>query len=368
MIRILQSVSNMNRGGIETMLMNYYRHIDRDKLQFDFLLNRPVVGDYEAEIKSLGGRIFMTPGYLSYTKYRDYIKTLSENYPEYKIIHAHNGEMMAYALKAAKDNGIPVRIAHAHNTKIDLNLKYLIKYFIKKTLPSLSTNIFGCSDKAGAFYFGNDWKQSDKVVVHNAIDSGEFAYNTDYRAELHKKYNLDGKFVIGHVGRFSRQKNHKYLIEIFKNIYQQNKNARLVLVGSGERLKYIKHKIHIYGLDNAVIMPGTRTDVHKWYSAMDVFVLPSLYEGLPVVGVEAQCSGLKCLFSDRITKEAKLTNNAEYLSIAKPAKFWADKILSLEGYTRQDCSKDIVDSGYDISSEAEKLQNMYIEMHKAAME
>lgn len=212
MIRILHSVSYMSRGGIETMLMNYYRNIDRTKVQFDFLCNAPNAGAYDDEIRDFGGRIFRTPGFnpLKRIAYKKYMRHLFDEYPEYRIVEAHNGPLGRYVMKAAKDADIPVRIYHAHGADLRFDLKWPIKYYCLKMLKYSMNEHFICSEKAGRFYMGD--KIIDEKRFHfipNAIDTDQFVYNQSVRQKLRSEYNLEDKLIVGHIGRFSPPKNHK---------------------------------------------------------------------------------------------------------------------------------------------------------------
>lgn len=364
MIRILHSVSNMDRAGIETMLMNYYRHMDRGLIQFDFLCNKPKIGDYEDEILSMGGRIFRTPGYKSYRKYMAYMTELFKNHPEYKIIEGHNGVLMVYALRGAQINKIPVRITHAHSTDIPLDSHTWLKKLLKPAVRLVANRYWACSEAAGRFYYTPElWEEKDHRIVHNAIDSEKFKFNPAERAALRQALGLEGKFVLGHVGRMVHQKNHQKLINVFAEIYRRNCDARLVLVGEGELEGRLREQTAAMGIDNAVIFAGPRDDVWRWYSMFDVFVMTSRFEGLPVVGVEAQATGLPCVFSKSITEEVKLTAPVKFLSIEADDDLWANEIEAFGNWDRRDSSSEIIRADYDISSEAKKLQEDYLKLY-----
>lgn len=366
MIRVLHSVSNMDRAGLETMLMNYYRHINRDFIQFDFLANKPKPGAYEDEVRELGGRIFLTPGFhpAKLLQYRKYMKKLFVEHPEIQIVHAHNGALAYYALREAQRNNIPHRIAHSHNSKINYDLKWPIKQYCRRHLKDAATDYWGCGELAVEFYFGKEIAEKKKyTLIRNAIEEDRFLYNVSVRNDMRKKYHLEDKFVIGHVGRFMYQKNHTFLIDIFKAVHKRNSNTLLLLIGEGELEEKIKEKISKLGLEDSVIFTGSIPNVNELYQAMDVFVLPSVYEGLPVVGIEAQASGLGTIFSDAVTSEVKITDMARFVSLQKSVDEWADIILEYaSGYERKNMQKEIVAAGYSIYTEAEKLQNRYLSM------
>lgn len=359
-IRILQCVSNMDRAGIETMLMNFYRNIDRNVIQFDFLCNKPKPGDYDEEIKKLGGKIYVTPGLnpLKWFKYQKYMKQLFKEHPEYKIIHCQNESMGFPALYAAKHANIPVRISHSHNTVTRLDFKWPIKILYKQLLKFEATDYFACGIDAGKYLFG---KKVD--VIHNAIDIEKFKYNESTRVKIKNRLDINDKFVIGHVGRFEPQKNHLFLIRMFYEYQKSNEKAILLLIGTGSLEKKVKKMVESLKIVEKVIFLGNIPNVNDYYNIMDVFVLPSLHEGLPVVGVEAQINGLPCIFSNKITSEVKIIPSSKFLNISKRSyKDWCEEINKYINKTRIDVSKFIISSGYSISEETKKLEQRYLKM------
>ena len=367
MLRVLHSVSNMARAGIETMLMNYYREIDRSQIQFDFLANKPIPGEYDGEIQDMGGRVFVSPGLnpLHFPKYRRFVADLLHNDPEIRIVHAHNEAMGYYALKSAKDAGCRVRIAHAHNTQIIRDYKYPLKLICKQLLPGAATDYWSCGRDAGIYYYGEKrWKTSG-FILHNAIDVSRFAFRQEAREDIRKLHGLENCFVIGHVGRFNVQKNHSRLLDIFAEIIKALPDARLALIGIGELEQPVKEKARDMGLEDKILFLGQMADVSGWYQAMDCFVMPSLFEGLPVVGIEAQAAGLPCVFSDRVTDEVLLSGKARRISLQTEDAKWARAIMSAARLSEAERTKgmDIVrQAGYDIHTEARKLQDIYLEM------
>lgn len=366
MLRVLHSVSNMARAGIETMLMNYYREIDRSKLQFDFLANKPIPGEYDEEIRSMGGRVFVSPGLnpLHFPEYKRFVAGLLHENPEIRIVHAHNEAMGYYALKSAKDAGIKVRIAHAHNTQIIKDYKYLLKMVCKQLLPGAATDYWSCGRDAGIYYYGEKrWKESG-FILHNAIDTTRFTFRQEARDNQRKLHNLEDCFVIGHVGRFNVQKNHTRLLDIFAEVLKTVPEARLALIGTGELEDSVKEKAKTLGIQDKVLFLGQMGDVSEWYMAMDCFVLPSLFEGLPVVGIEAQATGLPCVFSDHVTDEVLLSPGARRVALDADNAEWAKTIIStrLSATDRTLGAETIRRAGYDIHTEARKLQERYLQM------
>ena len=370
MLRVLHSVSNMGRAGIETMLMNYYREMDRDRIQFDFLANKPVPGEYDEEIRSLGGRVFVSPGLnpVHYPRYRRYVSSLLQENRDIRIVHAHNEAMGYYALQSAKDAGIRIRIAHAHNTRIIRDYKYPLKLVCKQLLPGAATDYWSCGRDAGIYYYGKKRWNTSGFILHNAIDVQRFAFQQECRAHLRQLYGLDECFVIGHVGRFNVQKNHSRLLDIFAAVAKDVPEARLVLIGTGELEQAMKEKAQHLGILDRTILPGQMADVSAWYQAMDCFVLPSLFEGLPVVGIEAQAAGLPCVFSDRVTDEVLLSPEACRISLDTDDSEWARQIAAARQpeTNRLQGMETVRRAGYDIHKEARKLQEIYLEMEARA--
>lgn len=359
MLRILQVVNIMDRAGLETMLMNYYRHIDRNQIQFDFLTHRPDKGAYDSEIESLGGKVYRAPrlypqNYISYFKF---MKSFFEAHQEYRIIHSHIDTMSAFPLYAALKSKVPIRISHSHSTKLDRDVKMAIKYFAKLVVPKVANVYAACGQSAGEFLYG---KKQDFTVIPNAIDLDKFSYDSVKRLIKRKELGIESELVIGNVGRFSYVKNQMFLIEVFEELIKEEPNALLLLVGKGEDEKKLKKRVDELNLEDKVRFLLDRSDVHELYQAMDVFVMPSLFEGLPVVGIEAQASGLPCIISDRISKELLLTESTYMKSLKKNSKKdWAKSILN--GATKRfvdNCSRLRV-SGYDINLEAKKLMEWY---------
>lgn len=359
-IRVLQCVSNMDRAGIETMLMNFYRNIDRDLIQFDFLCNKSKPGDYDDEIRSLGGNIYVTPGLspFKWFKYQRYMKQLFVDHPEYKIIHCQNEAMGFPALYAAKKAGVPVRISHSHNTVTRFDYKWPIKILYKFLIKYVATDLVACSHAAGKYLFGKDVK-----VINNAISTDKFIYNESLRKKLRQQFNIDDKFVIGHVGRFEAQKNHKFLIKLFNKYQKIDASAFLLLIGNGSLESEIKEEVKRLGLENKVKFMGNIPNVNEMYQVMDLFILPSFHEGLPVVGVEAQTAGLPCIFSANITEEIKCNENVVFIDLHQEQQ-WLDKINEYKNTTRKDLARNVIDGGYDIKEESKMLKEFYYSLNE----
>ncbi len=356
-IRVLHVVTYMGRGGLETMIMNYYRNIDRSKVQFDFLTHREERWDYDDEIEKLGGKIYRLPRLNPFST--SYLKALDgffKEHKEYKIVHCHQDCLSGIPLKYAKKNGVPFTIAHSHNANQDKNLKYLIKLIAKKNICKYSDHLFACGKEAGEWMF----KTSDFEILNNAIDTKRYIYNEEKSLEMKEKLGVTDKFVIGHVGRFRPQKNHSFIIDIFKEVCEKEPNSILLLVGDGPLEKDIKKKVNSLELEDKVKFLGARDNVNDLMQAMDVFVLPSLYEGFGIVLIEAQASGLECVISESIPTDAIISKKVKQLGLDDDISTWSKEILSSKS-ERKEGIEDIEKSKYDIKSNAKWLENFYIE-------
>lgn len=362
-LRILHVVTSMNFGGLETMIMNYYRHINRQKVQFDFLVHREERASYDDEIESLGGIIYRLPRLVPWSiHYRKALDGFFKSHPEYKIVHVHQDCLSSIALKAAKKYGVPMRIAHSHNSDIDKNVKYPIKIFYRQFITKYATKLMACSELAGKWMFGCS-KASEFSVLSNAIDAKAFDYNPQARNALRKELGIsDDEFVLGHVGRFSPQKNHLFLIDIFDAVHKLRPNSKLILIGDGELRSMIEKKVSDLGLNECVYFAGTTTNVSSFLQAMDTFVLPSKYEGLGIVTIEAQTSGLPCIIADSIPDECIIDSAlVAKMSIEDTTQNWAKCILDSLNILRKGHRADTVMSGYDIMECAKNLQTFYLE-------
>ena len=360
MLRVLQCVNNMHRAGLETMLMNYYRNIDRTEVQFDFLMHRAEPSDYDDEIVALGGRIYRAPRLYpqNYPAYFRFMGEFFREHPEYKIVHSHIDAMSYLPLLAAKKANVPVRIAHSHSSGMDRDFKYPLKQYYRHRLRGVATHRLACGENAGKFLFcGRDY-----TVIPNAVDSLQFQYNVAARLRKREELGLSDRFVVGHVGRLTYPKNHIFLLQVFANLLQKRPESILLLVGNGEKEQELQAKASDLGITSAVRFLGNRSDVNELYQAMDVFVLPSFFEGVPLVGIEAQFAGLPCLFSEGVPKEVCFAENCRFRSLSDPIPLWVEDILSLGANADRGGTMDY--SPYDIKTAAINLQNRYKELEK----
>ena len=364
-IHVLVLDTVMDRGGAEAMIMNYMRNINRDVIKFDFLTNRDYQAAYEDEIESLGGKVYhmcpMYPG--KFRQYKREVREFLKEHPEYKIIHSNLEERSYFALKEAKKLGVPVRISHSHNRPLGFNLKLIMRYYFRFMLKYYNTHMFSCGVEAGDWLYGK--KNRDKVIImNNAIDAKEYTYDTNKSLAMKETLGISGKTVIGHVGRFFAQKNHPFLIDIFKAIHDKDANTVLLLVGGGEQddaLKnQMKQKVADLGLSDCVQFLGVRADVADLMQAFDLFLLPSLFEGLPVTMVEAQASGLPCVISDKVPIQCDITGNVKVVGLEDSPEKWADTVLEyLREFVRKETFEKVKKAGFDIQENAKWLEEFY---------
>lgn len=360
-VRVLHVVTDMRRGGLETMLMNYYRKMDRDKVQFDFLEHRQEESDYDREILGLGGKVYRIPRLNPFSMhYKSILYKFFKEHPEYQIVHVHQDCLSSIILKVAEKCGVKVRIAHSHSNNQDKNLKYLLKLYFKQRISRYATHLFACSEDAGNWMFGG----SEFEIINNAIDTKKYEYSVEKRKKIREILGINNNtLVVGHVGRFSPPKNHTYLLQIFQRISEKT-DAVLLLVGDGTLRLEIETKIKQLHLEQKVILTGVRNDVADLLQAMDVFVLPSKYEGLGIVAIEAQTSGLPCIVSDGVSKECKQTELVWQIPLSENIDTWVRNILKATQIERVSQCKQVRENGYDLQENAIKLMNFYMQQMK----
>lgn len=363
-IRVLHVVGQMDRGGTETLLMNLLRILDRDRFQFDFVEQTQRRCDYDDEIESLGSRIFRCPTIspTNLSTYRAWWRNFFQEHPEYPIVHGHSrGSGTVYLQEA--NHARRVTIMHCHNNSYGKGLSGMLRYLWQIPLHWVADYNFACSYDSGTSQFG---KRGNFEVIKNGIISERFSWNLESRTRLRDELKLNDSFVIGNVARFEAQKNHHFLIEIFRDIKMKCPNSKLLLVGRGTKEVAIRAQATEYGILEDVVFAGTREDVNDLYQAMDVFVLPSLFEGFGMVNIEAQTSGLPCFVSDTVAPEAAVTDLIHYLSLNMSPKHWADEVLNgrIDEKDRRDHRSEIVRAGFDIQTTAERLYAFYTDVMK----
>lgn len=356
-IRILHIVTYMGRGGLETLLMNCFRQIDREKVQFDFLVHRPFRADYDDEIEALGGRIYRLPRLDPFSaSYRKALRDFFTQHKEYRIVHCHLDCMSAIPLQIAGQCGVPVRIAHSHNSNQDKNWKLPLKLYFMKKIPKSATHFFACSAAAGNFMFPGQ----PFTLINNGIETERFAYDANVREQMRQTLSLGDALTICHVGRLMPQKNHSFLLDVFQCIHKKVPNSKLLLVGDGPLEATLRQKVQALGLQDAVSFLGVRSEVERILQAADIFLFPSFFEGLPLTVVEAQAAGLPCILSDRVPEVCKMTSLVQFLPLSSGAQAWADAILKQNTADRTSHRDEITAAGYDIRTTAQRLQAFYL--------
>ena len=358
MKRLLCLISSMNTGGAETFLMKQYRQLDRTKYQMDFCVNVPEKGFYDDEILSMGGKIFRIPsksadavGFVNALS--DLVRTEKYEY----VLRITSNAAGFLDLKIAKDAGAKVCIARSSNSSDGESRTAKLVHFAGRILYSKYVDVkIAPSDLAAKYTFGKKAVAKGMVrPLHNAIDLDVYRFHQADRDAIRAEWNLEDKFVVGHIGRFNHQKNHMFLLEIFREISLLQENARLVLVGKGELEQQIREKADHLGIADKVIFTGIRSDIPRLLSAMDVFVFPSFYEGMPNTVIEAQATGLPCIIADTITKEANITSLVEYFPLSLSSTAWAQKAIDASRTDRKDTTQDFIDHKYDIQSAANEF-------------
>ena len=358
-LRVLQVLTSLDRGGMETMTMNFYRHMNRNRIQFDFLLHREKEGDYEAEARSLGASIYSVPRQNPLSPH--YLKALDRFFEEhpYQVVHVQLDCMSAPPLAAARRHGAAVRIAHSHNSRQDKDLKYPMKLVYKRLIRREATDLFACGVDAGKWMFGTD----DFRVLRNAIDVDGYAFDAECRERVRRELHIgENALAIGHVGRFAPAKNHAFILDVFAGALKLHPDAVLILVGDGELRPEAERRAQSLGVYDSVRFLGVRSDVAGLMQAMDIFLMPSVYEGLPLVLVEAQAAGLPCLISDSIPRDCDFKGSTiERMQLSESPASWAAALVGMRGDSSDRAKGPAVvrAEGFDIRAEAERLARFY---------
>ena len=365
MIRILHIVPSLSvNSGMMSVILNYHKFIDKSKVQFDYLYFNEIQQNHMNTIHSLGGKTYcMGFPNLSVSYQKKINKFFSCHEGEYLAIHCHPiFSSQIYGI-AAKRHGIKYIIAHSHSTAYsDKIISSMRNYLITLFVGCFATNYMACSKEAAYLFGKKRVNRGDVYILNNAIDFSKYSYNQEARNRIRNELNIEeNKTVIGHIGRFSKEKNHSFLIDIYYEYSKINPNSILLLVGHGELLEEVKSKVLRLKLSNNVIFTGQRDDIPALLSAMDIFVLPSMFEGVPVCAIEAQASGLPCFLSDTITREVGISN-ATFLSLSLPPVKWAERLYSLSNQ-RINREANMLDDKFDISKEAIKLENYYLSLN-----
>lgn len=365
MIRVLHVIGAMDRGGAETMIMNFYREINREEIQFDFLVHETRECDYDNEIKKLGGEIFSVPRYkiYNYFLYKKHIKVFFGNHHDYDIVHGHICSCVNIYLTEAKKYGIKT-IAHSHASDFGLSLYTIFTKMVSFKTRHIADYFFACSLQAGMDHYGKNIVNSLRFnVLNNGINTRLYLFNKEKREQIRNELSIDDKIVIGHVGRFTYAKNHDFIIKVFKEIQKINNRTVLLLFGRGELEKHVREQVVKEGLEKQVLFMGVVENVYDYLNALDVFLFPSRFEGLGIALIEAQASGLPCVINETLPKEGVLSEHVCKLSLDESPKRWGAACLEHVGTTdRKELNSLVKKKGFDISCETKRLEEIYCQI------
>lgn len=359
LVRVLNVVPNMRAAGVETFIMNVYRNIDRTRVQFDFLVHSEKKEFYDDEIEKLGGKIYRLT-YKDDKNFFKYIKDLNDffsEHKEYEIVHGHMQSMMPVYLKVAKNHNVKIRIGHSHNNSYEKSMKGILLHILSRSSKKYANIKFACSVDSGKYLFG---KKTKVEVINNGIEIDKFKFEESKRNKIREELKLnDDDILIGNIGRMEKQKNQMFLVEVFKKLHEENKKYKLIIIGEGRLENKIKKQISKYQLENVTYIKKRIKNVNEYMMAMDMFALPSLYEGLGIVLIEGQASGLKCFTTlNTVAEETNITSNIKYLKLNK--NVWKNAILNTNarydrtGNMEKECKE------FDIKNVAKKLENLYL--------
>ncbi|MDD2980785.1 MAG: glycosyltransferase family 1 protein [Hespellia sp.] len=363
-MNILFYALTKNQGGIENLIYNYYSWMKRTNLQITFLaMDENVV--YEEEFRKLGAKVIHLP---EKKKNRQFFYEKMEaivRSGKYDAVWFNDNNLCDISLlKIARKRKVPVRICHSHNSTLTTpgKLRLLRHRWNSLFITKYATDLWSCSDKAAEWAYGKDWKQKDVRMIPNAVDTMKFCYNNEIRSAMRKQMHLEGKFVIGNVGRFCEAKNHEFILHIFKRLLEMEPNGELILIGQGELFEQTKKKAKELQVEQSVRFLGQQDNVAEIIQCFDAFLMPSLYEGFPVAIVEAQAAGVPCVISDVITSEVNITGSVHYLSLQEDTTKWSQVLLN----TRNDIdriqrSNKMQESNYSIRNAAKALENWFLD-------
>ena len=380
-VRVLHVLGNTNLGGAESRIMDLYRHTDRNRVQFDFLVHSGEEGFYEKEIRELGGRIFRVPRFriYNYFSYRKALKEFFQKHHEFALVQGHMTSTAAIYLPIAKKAGVKKTAAHARSAGVDKGLKGTMTRFLRRNLADKADYLFTCSELAGISVYGEKAVREGKTIfIPNAIDCAGFTFDPEKRKKMREELGLTDAIIIGHVGRFHYAKNHEYLLRVFAELCRMSAGAdgstaetgadqkyHLILLGEGPLMEDTRKLAEELGVADRVHFLGNHKNIADYYQAMDYFVYPSRYEGMPGTIVEAQASGLPCLMSDTICREVIATDLVKTMSIEKEPKVWAevlqrriDALVSKQENRKKYAAK-MAAAGFDVQAQAERMMRFY---------
>lgn len=365
-IRVLMIFTIMDRGGAETMVMNYFRNVDRSKVVFDFLVHREEEGAYDNEIKALGGKIFKLPGISlkSLYAYKQAVHSFFEEHNDYRIIHGHCSELGYWIYKEASKRGVPFIAAHAHNAPLGWDLKMPFRNVLKRLMRPYLTHCFTCAEASAIWLFGKE-RAKNAIFQANAVDASKFQYAENKRNKVRAREQWDKRFIIGNVSRFDKQKNHLFLLDIVSEMLKKRKDILCVLIGAnGSEYEKVKQRIKDLNLGNHIKLYGTRSDIPELMQGMDVLLFPSFHEGLSVTMIESQSSGLKTYTSTGVSKQvAIIPKLVDFIDLNRGAKYWASQILQ-QKYERKNTFESIKVAHFDIKENAKWLTEFYLSQIK----
>lgn len=364
-IRVLHVLGGTNLGGAESRVMDLYRHIDRERLQFDFAVHSQEPGFFDQEIENMGGRIYRLPRFKVYNWifYKHAWKHFFAAHTEFAAVHGHMTSTAAIYLPVAKHSGVAKTIAHARSAGTDAGIKGILTRLIRKNLWKRTDYCFACSELAGEAVYGKQACMQGMVhVIPNAITLNKYTYDPAVREQMRSRHSLEDKLIVGHVGRFHAAKNHGFLLEVFAKFAENRSDTVLYLLGEGSGMEAAKQKAAELGITDKVVFAGQKQNVADYYQMFDVLLFPSLYEGMPGTVLEAQAAGLPCLISDTITPEAGVTGLVTYKSLKDSAQEWAETLQDrIEQETQPRCSRleALKQAGFDVQEQAVKMMDFY---------
>lgn len=371
-IKVLQVFTILDRGGAESNLMSYYRKLDQSKVQFDFLVHRASRGAYEDEIEKLGGNIFRLPAIhpLTLKGYKKAVRAFFDQYGhQYQVIHGQLSELGVFIYEEAQKRGVPVIISHAHNTKMPLDKKAIFRWLWKMQMKRHINAYFSCGEEASIWFFGKD-KAKEAYVMNNSIEADKFRYSKELETKFRKELHAENTLNFVHVGNFTFQKNHNFLIDVFNEIQKKEPASKLFLIGSDKNTNIkekIVQKLKQYNIEDKVVFMGGRSNINELLQAMDCFIFPSLFEGFGIAYLEAQASGLPCFISEFVPEEANIVpENTFRISLSESADKWATEIIKVSKTFAKssDIPEIIIAKGYDAENNAKQLVDKYIELVK----
>lgn len=360
MYRILHVLDSLEYGGAQAFIMNIYRNIDRSEFQFDFLLHRDAPKSYMDEVKLLGGNVYFTAARnKGYFRNKKELRSFFKVHNDYVAVHLHESSLSYIEpLRAAKHVGIKTRIIHAHSSHGPAGFAHFLLHIINGLfITSIATDYLACGKIAGEWMYGKTKVRNRYQIIRNGINLKQYIFDEDIRDTVRKDFGLKDQIVIGHIGRFNKVKNHMFLLEVFACFKKKYDNAKLLLVGEGQLMNEVKNYAIDLGIKDDVIFAGVRNDVNKLLMGMDTFILPSFYEGFPVVLVEAQATGLPCVISDTISSEVLINKNVIMLSLSQEKDIWVDTIHKNINRLLNTDGKDI--ASFDIQYTIQLLCNIY---------